>query len=117
MLTELMLKSVLALASAPEGAPGAGDNTVILMLFYGGLFAVFYFFLIRPQTKKTNETHQMQAGISKGDTVITSGGIYGTVYKTKDDTLVLQIAENVRVKCQRSAVLERVGKASEPKKS
>ena len=106
MFTELAIRLNLAFAPAPEGAPDDGTHTMVLMIFYGGLFAVLYFFLIRPQTKKTREIQDMQEGLGKGDAVVTSGGIFGTVYKIKDDVVTLQIADDVRVKVQRSAVLE-----------
>ncbi len=115
MLTELALRIFTALAPAPEGAPGTGGHTFIMLIFYGGLFAIFYFLLIRPQTKKTKDTHKMQDGLSKGDSVITSGGMYGTVHKIKDDVVTLQVADNVRVKLQRAAITQRI-KEAETKK-
>jgi len=108
MLTELLLRVATALAPAPEGAPNTEGHAMVMVIFYGGLFAVFYFMLIRPQTKRTKEVQTMQSGLGKGDSVITSSGIYGTVYKVKDDVITVQIAENVRVKMQRSAITERL---------
>lgn len=108
MLTELALQVLTALAPAPEGAPNAEGHTMILVLFYGGLFAVFYFLLIRPQSKKNRAIRDMQSAIDKGDSVITSGGMYGTVHKVKDDVVIVQIADDVRVKFQRSAITELV---------
>ncbi len=89
---------------------------MVMMLFYGGLFAIFYFLLIRPQTKRSKETQTMQTDLNKGDSVVTSSGIYGTVHKIKDDVITLQIADNVRVKFQLSAITSRV-RESETKKS
>ncbi len=108
MLTELALRVVTALAPAPEGAPSTEGHAMVMVIFYGGLFAVFYFMLIRPQTKRTKEVQAMQSSLGKGDSVITSSGIYGTIYKIKDDVVTVQIAENVRVKMQRSAITERL---------
>ncbi len=108
MLTELALRIFTALAPAPEGAPGAGGHTFIMLIFYGGLFAVFYFLLIRPQTKKTKDTQKMQDSLNKGDSVITSGGMYGAVHKIKEDVVILQVADNVRIKIQRTAITQRV---------
>ena len=115
MLTELTLRMMTALAPAPEGAPGAGGNWIIMLLFYGGLFGIFYFLLIRPQTKKTKEIESMQSKLTKGDSIVTSGGIYGTVFKVKDDIVTLQVAENTKIKIQRAAISERL-KESEARK-
>jgi len=116
MLTELALRLSTALAPAPEGAPNTQGHAVVMILFYGGLFAIFYFLLIRPQTKRSKETQTMQSGLNKGDSVITSCGIYGLVHKIKDDVVTLQIADNVRVKFQLSAISSRT-RESETKKS
>jgi len=115
MLTELALRTFTALAPAPEGSPDAGGHWIVLLLFYGGLFAIFYFLLIRPQTKKTKQIETMQTGLKKGDSVITSGGIYGSVYKVKDEIDAAQITENTRVKVQRAAISELL-KESEARK-
>ncbi len=98
----------VSFAPAPEGAGDSEGHTAVMLLFYGGLFAIFYFLLIRPQSKKTKETQNMQSELSKGDNVITSGGIYGSVYKIKDDVVTLQVADDVRMKFQRSAISERL---------
>lgn len=116
MLTDLALRLSTALAPAPDGAPNTQGHAAIMILFYGGLFAIFYFLLIRPQTKRSKETQTMQDGLNKGDSVVTSSGIYGSVHKIKDDVVTLQIADNVRVKFQLSAITSRV-RESETKKS
>ena len=68
------------------------------------VFGVFYFLIIRPQqkTKKTHET--MLKALDKNDEVITNSGIYGTIVGIKDDTVMLRIAENVKIEIQKSAV-------------
>jgi len=115
MLTDVSLRLLTALSPAPEGAPNTGGHAAVMILFYGGLLAIFYFMLIRPQTKRNKEIQSMQAGLSKGDSVVTTGGVYATVHKIKEDIVTLQIAENVRIKVQRSSIAERL-KESEKKK-
>jgi len=69
------------------------------------IFVIFYFFLIRPQQKKVKDHKSMVAGLQRGDVVITSGGIVGTIEKVYDnDELDLSISENVTVKAIRSTV-------------
>ena len=69
-----------------------------------GLFAVFYFMILRPQQKRQREHRAMLDSLKKGDRVITSGGIYGVVVALKDDVVVLRIAENCNVEITRPNV-------------
>ena len=90
-----------ALAAAPMG--GAGDAlTSFLPLIF--IFIVFYFLLIRPQSKKAKEHKQMVEAIAKGDEVVTKGGLLGRVVKVGDNFIELELAEGVTVKLQRGAV-------------
>lgn len=103
------------MAPAPEGAPQEG-HAIIMMLFYGALFAIFYFMLIRPQLKRNKEVKTLQEAIKKGDSVLTDSGIYGVVAKVKDEIITVEIAEGVKVKMQKSAILERLKEGSAPGK-
>ena len=68
------------------------------------VFAVFYVFLIRPQQKQQKRHREMLGRLKKGDRVLTRGGLYGVVMEVKDNDLMLELAQNVRVKADRSAV-------------
>tara|TARA_B100000029_G_scaffold320496_1_gene312875 strand:- start:850 stop:1134 length:285 start_codon:yes stop_codon:yes gene_type:complete len=69
------------------------------------IFVIFYFFLIRPQQKKIKDHKNMVAALKRGDQVITSGGIIGTIEKVYDnDELDILISDNVKVKVIRSTV-------------
>jgi len=72
-------------------APAAGILSMLLPLVLMGL--VFYFMLIRPQRKKDKKVKDMLAALKKGDRVTTIGGIYGTIDRIKDDTIVLLIGQ------------------------
>jgi preprotein translocase subunit YajC len=65
---------------------------------------VFYFLVIAPANKQRKKTQEMISSLKKGDRVITTGGIYGTVQGVEADAVYLRIAENVKVKVARSAV-------------
>lgn len=65
---------------------------------------VFYFLVIAPANKQRKKTQEMISSLKKGDTVITTGGIYGTVQGVEPDAVYLKIADNVKVKVARSAV-------------
>ena len=89
----------LAFAMAPgqQGAQGQGGGLMqLLPLVF--IFVIFYFLLIRPQQKRAKEQKAMLDNLKKGDKVITSGGEYGVIEEVKANTIILKIAENVKVK-------------------
>jgi len=93
---------VFAGASAPGGA---GGNAVITQLvFFAAIFAVFYFLLIRPQQTQRRERERLLAAIKRGDRVVTTGGLHGTVTGLDDTTVTLRVADQVKVTIDRSAV-------------
>ncbi|PZX10921.1 preprotein translocase subunit YajC [Breznakibacter xylanolyticus] len=69
------------------------------------IIVVFYFFMIRPQMKRQKELRKFREALKKGDKIITTGGIYGVVSEVKDDAIVIEIADNVKVKVDKSAVV------------
>ncbi len=82
------------------------------------IFAVMYFIVIRPQSKRAKETQKMLAELKKGDEVVTSGGIIGRISGIKDAEITLQVQEGVRIRIQRSAVTGRLKTTSpEPTKT
>ncbi len=85
-------------AAAPEGA---GAEQLFIMV---AIFAVFYFLLIRPQTKRAKEHRKMVSELSKGDEVVTNGGIYGKLTKVSEDNVEVEIADNLVVRMQRQAI-------------
>lgn len=86
--------------SAPA-SPDAGFINLAIMIL---LFVVFYFLLIRPQTKRVKEHKQMVDSLKKGDEVVTQGGLLGRITQLDDYFIVLEIAPNLEVKIQRQAV-------------
>jgi len=93
------LLSILLQAATPQGG---GNMGLIFMLL---IFVVFYFFMIRPQTKRQKEIKKQREAMKAGDRVITSGGIYGKIREVKDDnTVLIEIAENVRIKVDKNSV-------------
>lgn len=71
------------------------------------LFIIFYFLLIRPQQKKAKEQKEMISSLQKGDNIVTSAGIFGRVVSVNDDSITVEIADNVRIKMVRDAVASR----------
>ncbi|MBI4436802.1 MAG: preprotein translocase subunit YajC [Candidatus Omnitrophica bacterium] len=68
------------------------------------MFLVFYFLLIRPQQKQQARHQEMIKNLSKNDEVVTSGGIHGTVVGLKEESVLLRVAENVKIEVERSAI-------------
>jgi preprotein translocase subunit YajC len=68
------------------------------------IILVFYFLILRPQQKRQKERAKLLEGVKKGDKVITSSGIHGTVEGLEDNTVLVKIADNVKVKMEKSAI-------------
>ncbi len=89
----------------PADGQGQGQGSLLALLppviF---MFLIFWFMLIRPQQKKQQETRKMLDDLKEGDNVVTLSGIHGTIKKLKEDVVTLQIAENVRIKINRSSI-------------
>jgi preprotein translocase subunit YajC len=66
--------------------------------------AIFYFLVVAPANKQRRKTQEMLSGLKKGDRVITTGGIYGTIQGVESDVVFLKVAENVKVRLARSAI-------------
>ena len=81
------------------------------------IFVIFYFFLIRPQQKKVKEHKIMVANLKRGDKVVTSGGIVGTVERVmENDKLEIEISEDVKVEIVKSTGIQGLLNTPEPKK-
>jgi len=86
------------------GTPGAGEFLQMIVPLVM-IMVVFWFLLIRPQQKKAKEHQQMLGKISRGDTIVTSGGLIGKVSRVVDEReLLVEIAENVKVRVARSGI-------------
>mgnify|MGYP001139542507 CR=1 FL=1 len=92
-----------AIADAGAAAAQQPDPLASLLLPIG-LVVLFYFFLIRPQSKRQKEHRQMVSELQKGEEVITSGGILGKITAINDDFITLEIAKETTMVIQRSAV-------------
>ncbi len=96
---------------AQDAQQQGGSGPLIMMVL---MFAVMYFAMIRPQKRQRQEHEARIAALKSGDEIVTNGGIYGTITNLKDSTIVLRIAENVRIKVDKSCVATVLSKADEP---
>lgn len=74
------------------------------ILYIVALFGLLYFLMIRPQQQRQKKHQDLIKGLKVNDKVVTAGGIYGTVVKTKEDTLILRVADNVRIEVLKTAI-------------
>lgn len=79
-----------------------GDYSIWIMMI--AMFAIIYFFMIRPQNKKQKEIMNFRKNLEVGQKVITAGGIYGKIKELKDSTVILEIADNVKIKIDKSSI-------------
>ena len=98
----------------PAGGEGGGGLTGTLVMF-GLIFLIFYFMIIRPQQKRQKERQKMLDAIKKGDKIVTAVGIHGTVIGVEDKIVLVQIADTVKVKVDRSSVAN-IAREAEPEK-
>jgi preprotein translocase subunit YajC len=106
-LSNLLIGSAWAQTDAvvPANTMGASIDAVMKFVPLFLIFGVFYFLIIRPQQKRIDAQNALLKTLKKGDKVVTGGGIIGTIFKVEDDDYVIvEIAENVRVKVQRSTI-------------
>ena len=85
-----------------SGAEGGGMISMILM--FGGMFAIMYFILIRPQQKQQKKHRELVESLKKGDEIILSSGICGRVFSVEDKYLILELLDKNNVKVLRHAV-------------
>lgn len=108
------MTSILVAMAPPQGGQGGDFFSTILMLAV--IVAIFYFMILRPQQRRQKERQKLIAAMKKGDRVITAGGLHGTIVGIEEKTLLLQIADNVKVKVERSSisVVNKVGEVESP---
>ena len=92
----------LLMAQAAGG--GAQSNPIMAFLPIIFIVVIFYFLLIRPQQKRAKQHRTMMEGLKSGDPVVTVGGLHGTVAAVDQDTVVVRVADNVKLTFNKSAI-------------
>lgn len=98
--------SLLAMAPPAQGQDG-GSSMIMTFVMFGGIILVMYFLMIRPQQKRQKEHANMLNSMKKGDKVVTSAGIHGTIKDIDGNVMTLQIADNVAIKFEKSAIVSK----------
>jgi preprotein translocase subunit YajC len=96
-----ILFAFLAQAQPAAPAPGGGIGFFVPFIF---LFVIMYFVLFRPQKKRQQEQQRLVASLNTGDRVVTNAGIHGLIANVKETTVMLKVADNVKIEMEKSAV-------------
>lgn len=92
------LNTLLLQAQAGQGSNWTGMLMIVAMV------VIFYFFMIRPQSKKQKEIKQAREAMKNGDRVVTAGGIHGRIKEIKDSTISMEVAPGVTLKVDKNSV-------------
>jgi preprotein translocase subunit YajC len=97
-----MLDMLLAQAPSPAPAvPGGGIGFFVPFIF---IFVIMYFVMIRPQKRRQEQQQKLIASIKTGDRVVTNGGIHGLISNVKETTVIVKVADNVKIEMEKSAI-------------
>ena len=107
--------AILAMGTVPAGAEGAPQQSGAFMFVWLGLMVLlFYFMLIRPQKRREKERQALLGAVKTGDRVLFAGGFLGVVANVKEKTLIVKIADGVKVEIVRGAVSQVLDKGEAP---
>lgn len=101
--------SILLQSGTGTGMSGGMSNIIMMV----ALIAIFYFFMIRPQTKRQKEIRKFRESLTAGDKVVTAGGLFGKIKEVKNDSFIVEIAENTRVRIAKDSVYPSVADAKD----
>ena len=97
--------NILYLLPAQAAAPKAGSSW-LMWIMLALVFVVMWFFMIRPQRKQQKELDNFRKSLKKGDKVVTIGGIFGTVVEIKEDSILMEVDNNVKIRVSKNALVK-----------
>lgn len=86
---------------------------ITTLIFFGLIFVIFYFMILRPQQKRQKERQKMIDSMKKGDKIVTSGGLHGKIVNVDEKTVLIEAGDNIKLKFERSAIASITREASE----
>ena len=109
----------MMLLATPSGAGGqsSGSSTLVSFGTFALLFVVMYVFLIRPQSKKRKEQQAMLKGAAVGDSIVTIGGLHGTITHVEETYVIIKVDDNTKLKYSREAIQAIVSRKGDAEKS
>ena len=96
----------IPLQAQASGQAAAGGSSMSFFLMLILLFAVMYYFMIRPQRKQQKELEAFRSSLKKGDKVVTTGGIYGTVDEVSDRTVLIKVDGDVKLRMDKNSIIK-----------
>ena len=99
-----MLQTILAQAqsTAPQAGPAGGIGSFFVPLIF--IFIIMYFVMIRPQKKRQEQQQKLISSLKTGDRVVTNAGIHGLISNVKENTVLVKVADNVKIEMDKSAI-------------
>ena len=97
------MNMITVLQAAAPAAQGGGWSMWIMLAL---IFVVMWFFMIRPQRKQQKELQNFRDALKKGDKVVTIGGIYGTIAEVKEDSVLIEVDSNVKIRVSKQALVK-----------
>jgi preprotein translocase subunit YajC len=91
----------LTILLAEPAQQGSGLSTLLMFV---GIIVIFYFFMIRPQQKRQKDLRKQREAMGKGDNVVTAGGIYGKIREVRDDSFIIEVDSNVKIRVDKNSV-------------
>jgi preprotein translocase subunit YajC len=88
----------------PQGGTGGSGSMFSTLIMFALIILIFYFMILRPQQKRQKERQKLLESIEKGDKVITVGGMHGTVVGLEEKTVLVQVADTVKLKFEKTAI-------------
>ncbi len=104
LVAALVITLISLSGCVPGEQPAEGGFDYSIIIFLALIFGVFYFLMIRPQRKRQKEHQQLVEELTKGDKVITAGGIYGVIESTSDDNIVIKVESGATIRVSRGSV-------------
>jgi preprotein translocase subunit YajC len=103
----------LFLAQAPAPSPAGAGSGLISMLPFVFIFVIMYYVMLRPQMRRQKEQAKLVASLKTGDRVVTASGIHGLISNVKDKTVIVKVADNVKMEMEKTAVTNVLKSAAE----
>ena len=99
-MTNFLFPILDAAPAAPAGAAGGSSMLIFILL----MILIFYFFMIRPQKKQREKLQAARDALTKGDKVVTAGGIHGKIVEIREQTFVIAVEDNTHIEVEKSAI-------------
>ena len=96
--------SIFFLAQAANPAPASPASSLVGILPFIFIFVIMYYVMIRPQMRRQKEQAKLVSALKTGDRVVTASGIHGLISNVKDNTVIVKVADNVKIEMDKSAI-------------